>query len=139
MNDNKITTDYTPISEHDVVNKMYVDTARAVTMGSKVKKAGDDMTGDLNLGKNKLKISYVSTLDEDAVNMKYVDSLSKTVGRQSIDLDSKLNISGGEMTENLDMGFNRILTHAIPRYPNDVINKTYFEDLIAQRLRVLMI
>jgi len=43
-------------------------------------------------------------------------------------------IIGGEMTGNLDMGSNRIMTHAIPRYDNDVINKTYFDDLIAKRL-----
>jgi len=114
MHDNKITTDYAPISERDVVNKKYVDTTvRDVDMGSKVNKAGDVMTGDLNLGENKLKISYVPTLDEDAVNKKYVDSLPKTVEGQSI--DSKLNIYGGEMTGNLDMGINRIMTHAIPR------------------------
>jgi len=108
MNDNKITIDYTPTSEHDVVNKKYVDTVRDVNIGSKVNKTGDVMTGDLNLGDNKLKINYIPTLDDHAVNKKYVDSLPKTVGGQSIDLDSKLNISGGAMTGNLDMGFNKI-------------------------------
>jgi len=38
------------------------------------------------------------------------------------------------MTGNLDMGFNKILTSAIPRDPFDVINKTYFDDLISKRL-----
>jgi len=37
------------------------------------------------------------------------------------------------MTGNLDMKINRIMTHAIPRYDNDVINKTYFEALIAKK------
>jgi len=41
------------------------------------------MTGDLNLGENKHKIGYVLTLDDDAVNKKYVDSLPKTVGVDS--------------------------------------------------------
>jgi len=38
------------------------------------------------------------------------------------------------MTGNLDMGFNKILTHAIPRDSNDVINKIYFHDLIEKKL-----
>jgi len=43
LNDNKIKTDYAPTSEHDVVNKKYVDTTvRDVNMESKVKKAGYD-------------------------------------------------------------------------------------------------
>jgi len=57
MNDNRIMTDYPPISEHDAVNKKYVDTSREEIMGSKVNKAGDVMTVYLNLGENKLKIS----------------------------------------------------------------------------------
>jgi len=123
INDNEIMTDYAPTSKHDVVNNKYVDTTvKDVNIGSKVIEAGDVMTGDFNLGESKLKISYVPTLDEDAVNKNYVDSLPKAVREQSI--NSKLNTYGGEMTKNLDMGVNKILTHAIPRYPNDVINKT---------------
>jgi len=41
MNDIKITTDHAPTSEHDVVNKKYVDTTvRDADTGSKVNKAG---------------------------------------------------------------------------------------------------
>jgi len=113
MNDNKITTDCTPVNEHDVVNKKYVDTVRDVDMGSKVNKASDIMTSDLTIGENKLKINYILTLEDDAVNKKYVDWLPKTVVGQNI--DSKLNISRGEITGNLDMGINKIFTRAIPR------------------------
>jgi len=73
MNDNKITTDYIPVSECDVVNKKYVDTTILSKDVNKVNKAGDMMTGDLTLGENKLRITYIPTLDDDAVTKKYVD------------------------------------------------------------------
>jgi len=48
-----ITTDYTPTSERDVINKKYVDTTvRDVDMGSKVKRSWDLMSGDLNENKS---------------------------------------------------------------------------------------
>jgi len=58
----------------------------------------------------------------------------KASGGQCIDLESKLNKSASTMKVNLDKGFNKILTHAIPRDSYDVINKTYIDDLIAKRL-----
>jgi len=90
MNDNKITTEYTPISERDVVKKKYVDTTlRDVDMGSKVNKAGDVMTSDFNMGLNKVISSHISTNENDLVNKKYIDSIPKAAVC-SIDMDSKL-------------------------------------------------
>src|SRR5271163_2387814 len=70
MGDNKITSSYVPVDEDDVINIKYLSTLSSAsgTMSdvavntfllSKVNKTGDTMSGDLNMGMNKVSSSHV--------------------------------------------------------------------------------
>ena len=57
-------------------------------------------------------------------NIQYLDATSSI----QTQLNSKLNLSGGSITGNLDAGSNRISTWYVPVNPTDVINLSYYNE-----------
>lgn len=88
-------------------------------MSSKVSKAGDTMTGDLNMGGYKITNLFFPTASLDAVNKNYVDGVSAGL----------LRVDGSNsMTGALDMGFNKITTLQDPTSAQDAATKNYVDD-----------
>src|SRR5271163_4931739 len=69
MLDNKITSSYAPVDDNDVINKRYLDSIPKPVVNinlieitsqinSKVNKTGDMMSGNLNMGENKVSSSH---------------------------------------------------------------------------------
>src|SRR6266568_5620629 len=87
MADKNITISHTPMSDHDVTNKKYVDTAvnnhvllttdtdSETKLDLKVSKSGDIMSGILNLGSNDIKTTHTPISGEDVINKRYFDEL----------------------------------------------------------------
>ena len=86
MGSNKITFSYTPTDNDDLVNKKYLDTFTIVALdvspivissnlNLKVNKSGDTMSGDLNMGPQKIISTYMPTGEADLINKKHLDGL----------------------------------------------------------------
>src|SRR5882757_3249455 len=136
MGNNKITSNHIPNSDEELVNKKYIDsltpsTLDVISINSKVNKSGDTMTGNLNMGNNRISSSYVPTDDNDLVNKKHFDAL---IAHRLDDndlriiyntLSLKVAKSGDTMTGNLNMGYNKITSQYTPSNEYDLINKKY--------------
>lgn len=81
----KVQSSATPSIGNDYTNKTYVDTAISGAGALYVLKAGDTMTGTLNMGANKITSSYTALTSNDLTNKNYVDYY----------LGLKGNLSGG--------------------------------------------
>jgi hypothetical protein len=68
------------------------------------------------------------------LDKKYVDSKFITITRN---LDSKMNISGGKLTGNLDLGNNKIINVKLPEESKDVVVKDYCDNNI-ERVKLEM-
>jgi len=105
---------------------------------TKVSKNGDVMTGNLNMGSNKITSSFIPTQDDELINKKYLDEVSfKKMNDDDYqiimnNLSLKLHKSGGSMTGDLNMGTNKITSSFIPTHDDDIINKKYIDARFVQ-------
>jgi len=138
MVNHKITSTHIPVDDFDLVNKKYMDTLTSSTgdvstlsLNTKLNKAGDSMTGDLNMGSNKVSSSHVPTNDFDLINKKHLDAVaSHRLGDDEMriiinNLSLKANRSGEVFTGHVDLGENKITSSYVPRLANDLLNKKY--------------
>ena len=93
-------------------------------------KSGETITGNIDLGTNKIMSSYLAQTENDLVNNNYVDSLPHTL----TNLDSKLNKSGGTMTWDLNMGVTKISSCSIPSEDVDLVIYKYVDEHLTRRL-----
>src|SRR5882757_2607786 len=82
---NKVTSNYVPRNDEDLVNKKHLDEVAAHRLGDddlriimnnlslKVAKAGDTMTGNLNMGYNKITCDYTPLNENDLINKRYLN------------------------------------------------------------------
>ena len=84
---------------------------------------GGEMTGDINMGNNKIIISSDPTDEKHLARKKYVDD-----GVGSGGGGNYLAKTGGIMTGNLNMGSNKVISSATPTNVNDLIKKTYVDN-----------
>jgi hypothetical protein len=85
LNGGRITNVGNPVSNQDAATKIYVDTEDALAaidvyfqMLDKVDKAGDNMTGPLAMGTNKITGLGTPTVNTDAATKAYVDTVVTT-------------------------------------------------------------
>ena len=90
------------VSRKDLDSKFILLTKNLQT---KVDKAGDDMTGDLNMGSNKICNVGKPVNRLDVANKEYVDLDFLVL---TSDLQSKMNKAGDSMTDGLNVGSNKI-------------------------------
>ena len=82
MDDNKITDLATPTADTDASTKKYVDdqdTVLQTSINLKLSKLGGDMTGDLDMGDNKITDLATPTNNSNASTKKYVDDKFSSV------------------------------------------------------------
>jgi hypothetical protein len=122
-----VTSSAVPTEGHDLTNKTYVDSNMFSEAQSDIKYlqlAGGTLTGDLDVGPNKITSSAIPTASDDLTNKAYVDSNMFSEAQ----FDNKyLQLTGGSLTGNLDVGTNTITSSHIPTGGNDLTNKTYVE------------
>ncbi|CAH3192636.1 unnamed protein product, partial [Porites evermanni] len=123
MNNNKIKHLALPTSLNDAANKKYVDDTlllNHVAMSNYLKKDGSvAMTGNLNLGGNKIVGLATPTSNTDAATKKYVDDNSG-----SPDLSDYLEKDGTvAMTGNLNVGNNKIDNLSDPTTDQQAANR----------------
>ena len=106
-----------PVNAKDAANKTYVDTADAL----KVSKAGDSMTGALNMNFSKVTNLDTPTTPFDATNKVYVDAVGAL----------RVVKSGDSMSGALGMGGNKITNLGTPTVTTDAANKTYIDTVVA--------
>ena len=120
------------------IDNTYVDrkfTTLATNLNSKMDKSGGNFTGDIHMADKNITISHTPMSANDVANKKYVDTavnnhILLTVTPDSVTgLNSKVNESG-----DLIMGSNKVSSSHVPTADFDVINKKYFDELIARRL-----
>ena len=92
-----------------------------------VKKAGDSMTGALNMGNNKVTNVAAPTATSDAVNKGYVDTAVSglTDGTTALPYVKK---AGDTMAGNLNMGSFLVSQSSLPTENQHVANKKYVDD-----------
>src|SRR6266568_1039976 len=126
MGDNNITLSHTPISGHDVANKLYVDTA--VNNHVLITTTPD----------SKLSSSHVPTEDDDVINKKYLDAIlahrlndddMKIIENR---LSLKANKAGEVFTGAVDLGSSKISSTYIPTTDNDLVNRKYLKSIFVQ-------
>jgi len=103
-----------PDSDDDAVNKGYADN-RYVDV------AGDTMTGNLDMGANKVTSSATPSSGNDLTNKTYTDS-------------TFVDVAGDTMSGELNMGSNKITNLADPTVDADAANKNYVDDTITTSL-----
>ena len=106
-----------PANPQDAATKNYSDTTF-------VDVAGDTMTGNLDMGSNKITSSAVPSTGNDLTNKTYVD------GQDALQVTK----SGDNMTGNLAMGNNKITGLGTPTATADATNKSYVDAEVATAL-----
>lgn len=95
-------------------------TSIATTIGTKLPKDGSEaMSGNLDLGTNKVVNVVDPTSAQDAATKTYVDTADNL----------KLNLSGGTMSGNIAMGTNSITGLADPTSAQDAATKAYIDSI----------
>ena len=120
------------------VSKKYVD-SKFITLTKnlqiKVDMAGDVMTGDLNMGNNKITCTFIPNADPVLANKAYVDSKFNTLSNLVADnIKSKLNKAGDIMAGELNMNGQQIIGLKNPINDDEACNKKYV-DLKAAELK----
>ena len=82
--------------------------------------SGVTMTGEIDMGDNKITNLKTPTNNKDAATKKYVDDNAGT--------DSNFNSSGITMSGNIDMGDNKITNLKTPTNNKDAATKKYVDD-----------
>ena len=106
-----------PTNPQDAVTKNYADTTF-------VDEAGDTMTGNLDMGSNKVTSSAVPGTGNDLTNKTYVD------GQDALQVTK----AGDNMTGDLAMGNNKITGLGTPTATADATNKSYVDAEVATAL-----
>ena len=125
LDSNKILNLATPTASGDAANKFYVDDAIATNVDFTIAMLLDGsqaMTGDMDLGSNKIVNLSSPTASGDAANKAYVDS-------QVSDLsDASMLLDGSQaMNADMNLGGNKITSLATPTAPEDATNKAYVD------------
>jgi len=95
-------------------------TTISTTIGTKLPKDGSEaMSGNLDLGTNKVVNVVDPTSAQDAATKTYVDTADNL----------KLNLSGGTMSGNIAMGTNSITGLADPTSAQDAATKAYIDNI----------
>lgn len=89
-------------------------------INTKLTKAGDTMTGDLNMGSNTVISSATPTSNNDLTNKGYVDTQR----------DTRLAKAGDTMSGNLNMGSNQITNLPSPSTTDMAANKGYVDSIL---------
>jgi hypothetical protein len=133
MNDNRIIDLASPISADDATNKGYVDSINT-NINSKlntfVLKAGDTMSGDINMDDNGIKnLKHPPTNPHDAVTKQWVED----------EFPTKQKVLGGfKMTGPLDLGDNEIYGVALtPNVDDAATSKKYVDDSLLTALSIV--
>src|SRR6476469_10893026 len=93
-------------------------------MQTKVDKAGDKMTGILDMNNNRL-INIGNPVDnQDCVTKDYLDTIAKPINR-SVQL--KVNVDGDIMRGGLNMDWNSVKNVKFPLNSCDASNKLYVQ------------
>jgi hypothetical protein len=93
-------------------------------MQTKVDKAGDKMTGNLDMNNNRL-INIGNPVDnQDSVTKDYLDTITKSINRN---VQLKVNADGGAMRGNLDMDWHTVTNVKFPLNSCDAANKLYVQ------------
>ena len=91
---------------------------------TKVDKAGNQMSGNLDMNNNRL-INIGNPVDnQDGVTKDYLDIITKSINR-SVQL--KVNADGGAMRGNLDMDWHTVTNVKFPLNSCDATNKLYVQ------------
>jgi len=112
----------------DTLNELaqaIADDANAFTtldnkINTKVSKAGDTMTGALDMGGNKVTSSSTPSTSSDLTNKQYVDAQR----------DTRVAKTGDSMSGNLEMGSNKITGLSAPTDANDATRKVYVDGIL---------
>lgn len=118
-----------PINADTLSGQSLAQIQQQITNGdvARVAKAGDTMTGTLNMSNNKVTGLAAPTAGGHATNKTYVDA--KISG---LNLATYLPKSGGTMTGPLDMGGNRLKGLYAPVDAADAVRKTDLDALTAR-------
>src|SRR6478609_696038 len=110
------------IKRQSVDNSKFITLTKA--MQTKVDKAGDKMTGNLDMNNNRL-INIGNPVDnQDCVTKDYSDSITKSINR-SVQL--KVNADGDIMRGGLNMDWNSVKNVKFPLNSCDATNKLYVQ------------
>ena len=91
------------------------------SIGTKLPKDGSEaMSGNLDLGTNKVVNVVDPTSAQDAATKTYVDTADAT----------KLNLSGGTMTGDITMGANSVTSTATPSTDDELTRKGYVDSIL---------
>ena len=110
-----------PIGPFDTANLCYLEGNYATidsVVGGYVSKAGDTMTGSLDMGANKISTTFAASVDSDVANLKAVRDYSVSKG-------------GDTMTGPLVMGANKITSSYIATADSDIVNKKLLDESVA--------
>lgn len=140
MGTHKIGTSHVPVDDDDVINKKHLDEVIARRLNDddlkmimnnlslKVNKAGDTLTGHLDMGFNKITSNHVLRVDSDLVNIKYLKSIyiKNNVGYIPELISNLLNASGFRVTDSGE-AINYASWHAFTAWkyhwmPNSITN-----------------
>src|SRR5882757_5458364 len=142
MGTNKISSSHVPIDDYDLVNKKYIQTLSTPTgdisgiaitanLNGKVNRGGDVMSGNLEMGNNRIISTRVPVLDDDVINKKHFDHhLAHRLNDDDMriilnNLSLKANKAGEVFTGNLDLGVNKITSNYFATDDFDLINRRY--------------
>lgn len=89
-------------------------------INTKLTKAGDTMTGALNMGANLVSSSGTPTANSDLTNKLYVNTQDAL----------KLSLTGGTMSGNIDMGTHTITNVVDPTNAQDAATKNYADSIL---------
>ena len=103
-------------------NSKFITLTRA--MQTKVDKAGDEMTGNLDMNNNRLMNIGNPVDNQDSVTKDYLDTITKSINRQ---VQLKVNADGDTMRGNLDMDWHTVTNVKFPLNSCDVTNKLYVQ------------
>lgn len=103
------------------ITKDYIDANDSSLDALKMNRAGDVMTGLLDMSGNRIQHIATPISDSDAANKAYVDAAAAV----------KVNRSGDTMTGVLNMGTNRIISVSDPANAQDAATKKYVDDTVA--------
>ena len=108
--------------------KPSVDNSKFITltkaMQTKVDKAGDIMTGNLDMNNNRL-INIENPIDnQDCVTKDYFDSITRPINRI---VQLKVNVDGDTMHGNLNMDWHTLSNVKFPLNSCDATNKLYVQ------------
>ena len=109
-------------STHQNYNSKFISIMQ--NLQTKVDKIGDSMSGNLNMGSNKVTCKVIPNADEVLTNRAYVDSKFNAISNLVRDNEKlKLNKAGDVMTSELNMNVQHIVGLENPKGDDEACNK----------------